>query len=169
MDLCIDGNIAQTFGPERATRYFARLLRVDPRTLRPTRPQARPHAFFITSPAVKNTPPSALIDGQPAWLLDYAIRDVGTVVPQHIWSVHHPSDDQRHYKNVPLNMPIFFVHNDRVTLGLPLLRAAAGDCMTLLGVGAAPLVGDCSTTYIRINVSNFQRHLLHQSNASDRF
>ncbi|KAI0255572.1 hypothetical protein BJV78DRAFT_1279317 [Lactifluus subvellereus] len=151
MDLCVDGNIAQTFGPERATQYFARLLRVDLRSLRPTGSQEWPHAFFITSPAVKNSPPSVLIDRQPAWLLDYAIRDVGTVVPQHIWSVHHPSDGGRYYKNVPLNMPIFFVHNDRVTLGLPLLRAAAGDCMTLLGVGAAPPVGDCSTTSIRIN------------------
>ena len=162
MDLCIDGNIAQTFGPEGATRYFARLLRVDPRSLRATGSQDWPHAFFITSPVVKNSPSSILIDGQPAWLLDYAIRDVGTVVPQYIWPVHHPSDGQRYYKNVPLNLPIFFVHKDRVTLGLPLLRAATGDCMTLLGVGATPPVGDSFTTYIRINVSIFQRHILHQ-------
>jgi hypothetical protein len=155
MDLRIDGNIAQTFGPESAAEYFARLLRVDVRSLRPIGTQEWPHAFFITSPAVEDAPPSAHIGGRPAWLLDYAIRQIGTVVPQRIWSAQNPSDAQR-YGNAQLNMPIFFVHNDRVNLGLPQPRAVAGDCAMLLGANATAPVGDCSTTYIRINVSPFQ-------------
>jgi hypothetical protein len=158
MDLCIDGNISQTFGPEGATQYFARLLRMDPRSIRITGSQEWARAFFITNPVVQNGPPSVRIDERPAWLLDYAIQDVGTVVPQHIWSAPNASDAKR-YGNVPLNMPIFFVHKNRVNLGLPLLRAAAGNCMTLLSVGAAAPVGDGSTTYIRINVSIF--HVVH--------
>lgn len=148
MDLLVDGNLAQMFHPEGAASYFARLLRVDARSLRPTISHEWPHAFFITGHAV-NAPPSILINGVPAWLLDYAIRQVGTIVPQRIWS---PSDPQR-YVNVSLNMPIFFAHRDRVNLGLPLLTAAAGHCTTLLGAGTTTPVGDCSTMYIRMNVS----------------
>jgi hypothetical protein len=161
MDLCIDGNISQTFGPEGATQYFARLLRADPRSIRVTGSQEWAHAFFITNPVVQNSAPSIRTDGQPAWLLDYAIQDVGTVVPQHIWSAQNPSDVKR-YGNVPLNMPIFFVHKNRINLGLPLLGAAAGNCTTLLSPGAAAPVGDGSTTCIRINVSNFPCRSPHQ-------
>ncbi|KAI0299036.1 hypothetical protein B0F90DRAFT_1631775 [Multifurca ochricompacta] len=99
---------------------------------------------------MQNARHSVLIHGKPAWLLDFAIRQGGTVVPQRIWSPQNPSDAQR-YAHVPLNMPIFFVHNDRKNFGLPLLKAIAGDCGTLLGLGTAAPVGDCSTTYIRIN------------------
>jgi hypothetical protein len=161
MDLCIDGNISQTFGPDGATQYFARLLRVDAQSIRATGSQEWARAFFITNPMVQNSPPSIRIDGQPAWLLDYAIQDVGTVVPQHIWSAPNPSDFKR-YGNVPLNMPIFFVHKNRINLGLPLLRAAVGDCKVLLSLGAAAPVGGGSTTYMRINVSIFPCCSPHQ-------
>jgi hypothetical protein len=166
MDLSIDGNIAQTFGPEHAAEYFARLLQIDVRTLQLVGSQEWPNAFFVTSPAVQNAPPFAHINGRPAWLLDYAIRQVGTVVPQRIWTPQNPSDAQR-FGNVPLNMPLLFVHRDRVNLGLPLLRAAAGDCVMLAGLGAAAPVGDGSTTYIRINVSIFPRSSPHR-NESER-
>jgi hypothetical protein len=157
MDLRIDGNISQTFGPECATQYFARLLRMDATSIRPTESQEWPYAFTITTPMAQNTPPSILIDGQPAWLLDYVVRAIGTVVPQHIWSAQSPSDVKR-YGNVALNMPVFFVHKDLVNHGIPLLRAAAGDCTMLLGLGTAAPVRNCSTTYIRINVSISPRH-----------
>jgi hypothetical protein len=152
MDLRIDGNIAQTFGPETAGEYFTRLLRVDSRLLQPVETQEWPNAFFITSPEVQNAPPSTQIDGQPAWLLDYAIQQVGTVVPQRIWSAQHPADAQR-YGNAPLNMPLFFVQGNRVNLGLPQPTAAGGVCSMLLGADAVAPLGDCTTTYIRINVS----------------
>jgi len=150
MDLLIDGYLAQTFGPRDAASYFARLLRVDARLLRPTAPQEWPHSFFITSPAVLGIPPSLSINGQPAWLLDYAIRQVGTVVPQRPWSPRHSLNRQSH--TTSMKMPIFFVHEDRVNLGLPLVKAVAGDREALLGAGTAAPLGNCSSTYIRINV-----------------
>jgi hypothetical protein len=153
MDLYIDGNIAQMFSPEGAMRYFARLLGVDTQSLRPTVSQERPHPFFLTSPAVENVRSSLAINGRP---LDYAISKAGTVIPQRMWSSATPTDAKRQ-ANVLLNMPIFFVQNDRVTLGLPLLRAVAGDRAeaTLLGAGNTTPVGNCSTMYIRINVCTF--------------
>jgi hypothetical protein len=145
MDLYIDGNISQMFSPEGAMRYFAHLLGVDASSLRTAVSEERPHPFFITSPAVKNAHPFIVINGRP---LDYAISQTGTVVPQRMWS--HTLADTR---SVSLNMPIFFLHEDRVTLGIPLLKAIGRDSATLLGAGDTAPVGNGSTLYIRINVS----------------
>jgi len=149
-DLHIDGNIAQMFKPQGAAMYFSRLLQADPHTLRAITTPQWPSAFFILSPPVSRARHFTVIQGHPAWLLDYAIKHGGTVVPQRIWAPQN--DTQRH---VPLNMPIFFVHNDKVNLGLPVVTAATRDCMTLYGAGTPAPVGDCSTTFIRINVSDF--------------
>jgi hypothetical protein len=145
------------FGPDCAALYFARLLKVDARSLRSTMSQEWPHAFFVTSPTVQNAPPSLPINGRPAWLLDYTIRHVGTVVPQRLWLQapgNNTSDIVRH-ANVSLNMPIFFVGNDRVSLGLPLpVAITEGDhAPPLLGAGSAAPIGSGSTAYIRICVS----------------
>ncbi|KAI9432259.1 hypothetical protein H4582DRAFT_2083754 [Lactarius indigo] len=83
-----------------------------------------------------------------AWLLNSAIENGGTVVPQRKWTP--PYENQR-YAHVPLNKPIFFVHNDRENLGLRIVTAAERDCMTLLDVGKPAPVGDASSTFIRIN------------------
>jgi len=150
MDLFVDGNIAQMFSPEGASRFFARLLGVDPRSLRPTLSQEKLHAFFITSSAVQSARPSLAIDGRP---LDYAITQAGTVVPQRMWASGIPSEsDVQRYANTSLNMPAFFVHNDRATLGLPLLKAVNGSCATLLGADDTAPIGNGSTMYVRINV-----------------
>jgi hypothetical protein len=148
MDIFVDGNIAQTFSPEGAARFFARLLGVDLQSLRPTLSQERLHAFFIVSSAVQSARPSLAIDGRP---LDYAISQAGTVVPQRMWSPGVPSDTQC-YANTSLNMPVFFVHNDRATLGLPLLKAVKGSRAILLGADDTAPIGNGSTMYIRINV-----------------
>ncbi|KAF8269609.1 hypothetical protein EI94DRAFT_933785 [Lactarius quietus] len=151
-DLYIDGMIAQMFKPEGAAAYFARLLQVDPRTL-------RDHLFdgsvtgwstaFLLRTPVPHSHPFTAIRGQPAWLLDFAIRHVGTVVQQRIWA---PQNEAQRHAHAPLNMPIFFVLNDiKVTLGVPILSAAAHDYMTLRGAGYPAQVGECSTTFIRIN------------------
>jgi len=146
------GYIARTLEPFDAAQYFTRLLHMDERFLQPIFPQEWPNAFFITSPVVHNPAPAILIGNHPAWLLDYVLRNNGTVVPQRIWSPGTPSDALR-YNNVALNMPIFFVNNDRETLGLRLINAAAGDCMSLLNARVAAPVGNCHTTSIRIKVS----------------
>jgi hypothetical protein len=133
------------FSPEGAARFFARLLGVDARSLRPTVSQGRLHAFFIMSSDVQSARPSLAINGRP---LDYAISQAGTVVPQRMWSSGIPSA----LGNTSLNMPVFFVHNDHATLGLPLPRAVGGSRATLLGAGDTAPIGNGSTMYIRINV-----------------
>jgi len=175
-DLLVDSNLAHMFGPEGAAAYFARLLKVDVRSLRPTMSREWPHAFFITSPTTSTTvqnaspsspPPSPTlyIDRRPAWLLDYTIRQVGTVVPQGIWpsgggsgsgnnNASASDTPARSAKAASLNMPIFFVGMDRVTLGLPLpVAIAEGDRVSLQGTGSPAPIGHGSTTYIRITVS----------------
>jgi hypothetical protein len=164
MELLVDGNLAHMFGPEDAALYFARLLKVDVRSLHPTMSQGWPHAFFITSPTVQNTaapqaPPALYINRRPAQLLDYTIRQAGTVVPQGIWPPGNNSTSDsppaRSAKATSLNMPIFFVGMDRVSLGLPLYAAIAeGDRAPLQGAGSPAPIGHGSTTYIRITVSN---------------
>jgi hypothetical protein len=160
MDLYVDGNIAQMFSPEGAMRYFTRLLGVDARSLHPAVSQEPPHGFFISSPAVhavvQNARPSLIIDGRP---LDYALSRAGTIVPQRMWTPANPMDAQRH-ANVSLQMPIFFIHNDRLTIGVPLLTAVRGDFPTLLNAGYMAPIGTCSTMYIRINASTFSHSMI---------
>ena len=158
MDLLVDSNLAHMFGPEGAAVYFARLLKVDVRSLQPTMSEEWPHAFFITSPTVQQNaaPPTLYINRRPAHLLDYTIRQVGTVVPQGIWPPGNSSPDSpsRSAKPVILNMPIFFVGMDRVSLGLPLpVAIAEGDRVPLQGSTSPAQIGHGSTTYIRITVS----------------
>jgi hypothetical protein len=153
------GYLAQTLGTRDTPPYLSRLTHVDERNLQHTFSTDWPDAFFITNPIIPNVHPSVYIAGRPAWLLDYVLRDYGTVVPQRIWSPGTPSDAQR-YNNVTLNLPIFFVENDRRALGLSLIHAAAGDTMRLLDARATAPVGHCHTTSIRIKVSIFQRRNL---------
>jgi hypothetical protein len=159
MDILVDSNLAHMFGPEGAAVYFARLLKADVRSLRPTMSQEWPHAFFITSSTVQqNTaPPTLYINRRPAHLLDYTIRQVGTVVPQGIWPPGNTSADtpsRGSAKPTCLNMPVFFVGMDRISLGLPLpVAIAEGDRVSLQGAGSPAQIGHGSTTYIRITVS----------------
>ncbi|SRR5258707_10907972 len=110
--------------------------------------------FWLLYPGVQEVHPTTYINNRPAWLLDYEVRNVGTVVQQGLWTPASASDNQR-YGTVPLNMPIFFVQRDGRTLGLPLNQAAAGNCAALQNARAPAPVGQCSTTTIRILVSLF--------------
>jgi hypothetical protein len=168
MDLLVDSNLAHMFGPEGAATYFARLLKVlDVRSLRPTTSPEWPHAFFITSPpstavtaqqdnnaaAAAAAAPTIYINRRPAYLLDYTIRQVGTVVPQGIWPPGNNTSSPK-AASLNLNMPIFFVGMDRISLGLPLPSAIAeGDRAPLQGASSPAQIGHGSTTYIRITVS----------------
>jgi hypothetical protein len=145
------GYIALTLGARDAPQYLTRLLRVDERFHRPIFSHEWPDVFFITNPVIPDPRPHAYIANRPAWLLDYVLRNYGTVVPQSIWSPGTPSDAQR-YNNVPLNMPIFFVQNDLRSLGLGVVHAAAGNCTGLLNARDTAPVGSCHTTSIRIKV-----------------
>jgi hypothetical protein len=138
-------------GPTQAPGYFTHLLRFDERVF-PLVVSDGP--FMLLHPALQNVRPITFIGNRLAWLLDYMLRDVGTVVSQRLWSPAATSDARR-YRTVPLNMPIFFVQRDRTTLGLPLNQAASGDCSALLNARLPAPVGHCHTTFIRIMVSIF--------------
>ena len=133
-----------------AALYFTRLLQLDESRLQFAFQEVL-GVIYIIHPALQHVPPSTSIANRPAWLLDYIWRNYGTVVPQHMWAPAAPGDVQR-YRNVS-NMPIFFVNNDRRTLGLRVVQAASGNCAGLLNGHSPAPVGDCSTTYIRARVS----------------
>ena len=158
MDLLVDSNLAHIFGPEGAALYFACLLRVDMRSLRPTMSQEWPHAFFITSPTAQNAAaaPTLYINRQPAHLLDCTIHQVGTVVPQRVEPPRNTSAviSSRSAKAASLNMPMFSVGMDRISRGLPLsVSIVENDRVPLQGAGIPAQIGHSSTTYIRITVS----------------
>jgi hypothetical protein len=141
------------FGALGAAQYLTRLLKFDDDDMRQFQlifPN-EPGAFFIIAPTVQNARP-IYIANRPAWLIDYILRNYGTVVPQRIWAPANAADAQR-YGHVRLNMPIFFVRDDRRTLGLRLVEAAEGNCAGLLDGRAPAPVGDIHTASIRLNVS----------------
>jgi hypothetical protein len=138
------------FRPGGAAAYFARLLRVDLRTLRFTPSPEWPSGFLICSPQIPHARTFTIAHGLPAWLLDFAIRPIGTIIQQRIWT---PRNETQRLAHAPLNMPIFFILNDHVTPGLPIVSAATGEHMMLRGAGTPAPVGGSYTTCIRINVS----------------
>jgi hypothetical protein len=140
-------------GTMQAPGYFTHLLRFDERVFQLVVSNG---AFLLLYPALQNVRPITYIGNRLAWLLDYMLRDVGTVVSQRLWSPAAASDAQR-YGTVPLNMPIFFVQRDR-TLGLPLNQAVSGDCSALLNARLPAPIGLGHTTIIRIMVSIFPSH-----------
>jgi hypothetical protein len=105
--------------------------------------------FFIQHAAVQHAQPSTSISNQFAMVLDYKLRDYGSVVPQGIWTPATPGD-ARHYGNVSWNMPIFLVNADRKTLGLRLKQAEAGNCAELQ---AQALVCDSIAIHMCVKVS----------------
>jgi hypothetical protein len=147
--LYTDGYIACMIGPGRAPRYFSQLLRVNEHTFQLIVSNG---IFLLLHPAVPNVHPITHIGNRPAWLLDYMLQNVGTVIPQRLWSPTTTSDAQR-YGTVPLNMPIFFVQRDRTTLGLPLNLASSGNCSALVNARHPAPVGPISTLFVRIMVS----------------
>jgi hypothetical protein len=112
-----------------------------------------PGAFFITNPPMNHCRPHHIGNNQYAWLLDYAIRHGGTVVPQLLWSPQGQGDWRRYVQQATLNLPVFFVDADG-SLGVPVAYAAAGQ-MTLRNAKEPPPLGDKTTTKIRISVCFF--------------
>ena len=136
-------------GNIHAPGYFTHLLRFNEHNFQLVVSNG---VFLLLHPAVQNVHPITYIGNRPAWLLDYIARDVGTVVPQSLWSPPTTTDAQR-YSIASLNMPIFFIQRDRTTLGLPLNQAATGNCSAILNAHQTAPVGDCHTAVIRIMVS----------------
>jgi hypothetical protein len=146
-DLLIDGYISRMFGPKGAEEYHASLLGRA----------SQPIQWFFILPEFPGiffaTPPPTVQSGQQGWAIDYVTKDTGPVIPQQIWTPRKTADAQRYVYNEQLRPPIFFVHKDRTGLGLSLIDAAGGNCMSLRDADQPAGVGTSTHAQIRINVS----------------
>ncbi|KAI9510125.1 hypothetical protein F5148DRAFT_640665 [Russula earlei] len=143
--LLIDGYIAHMFGPQDAEAYHASLLRTEPRLIQWHASGSEFLGHFFAAP------PAGLESHQQDWVIDLATKDTGLVIPQQIWAPRKPSDAQRYVYHEQLRPPIFFIHKDGESLGIPVTEAAAGNCMHLRGADQAAAVGPTNHTQIRIN------------------
>jgi hypothetical protein len=148
-ELCVDGYIAQMFGPQVAQEYHVSLLRESG--------QIQVQADVAGTDAFLATLPPGTRSGQHGWVIDYAVIERGPVIPQKIWApkkTRWVDHEQRWVDHEQLHPPIFFVHENGQDLGLPLKDAAGGNCMCLRGAEEAAPVVSSAHAQIRINVSS---------------
>jgi hypothetical protein len=129
-ELCIDGYIAQMFGPQVAQEYHVSLLKRESGQIQVQADVAGTDAFLAT-------PPPGTRSGQHGWVIDYAVIERGPVIPQKIWAPKKFSDMLRWVDHEQLHPPIFFIHENGQDLGLPLKDAAGGNCMCLRGAASS--------------------------------
>ena len=167
-DLLIDGYISQSFHPNKdAEDYLCYLLKTNQAGLRQsclTLPAPDNSGVIFVARGAPNTfaprPLTQDQSGYPLWLLDHSVVRMGTVVPQSLWSPKNVNDQRQYVAEAPLELPIFFTHENGV-LGLPLNDAAKGRCHTLCDARMQAPLGGKHTTYIRILVSTFGLVILH--------
>ena len=144
-DYLTDGYISNTIG-SRAEGYIARLFGVDAASIQ----AIRQTAFYVFNPPSYSIPPALSVHGRDAWLLDFAVRSGGSVVPQQLWSPQGQSDRRRYVEQAQIRMPVFFI-NTNGSLGVPVVSAAAGN-MQLRDGHLPPQLADKRTVKLRINV-----------------
>ena len=158
--LPLDGYTAHTFTPKDAEMYLVGLLkRAHPRQIQ--------WRTDVTG-AILAAPPAGLMSDQRDWVIDYAVRDTGSVIRQKIWTPRQMSDEVRRVDHEQLNCPIFFIHNNGQDLGIPLIEATRGNCMSLRDAEEAAPVGRSTHIQIRINVSLILMFMPHISNLIGR-
>jgi hypothetical protein len=150
-DLFIDGYIAQMFGPLDAEAYYVSLLNREPTQIQ---------CHVDVTGAFLDATPLELASDRYDWVIDYAARDTGPVIQQKIWTPRRPSDRVRRVDHEHLPPPIFFIHNNGRDLGLPLVEAAGGNCMSLRGAEEEAPVGPSAHAQIRINVSSISAFIV---------
>lgn len=161
-ELLVDGYISRAFHPNKDVEtYFSHLLKLragDVKDLCLTiqSPSGSGEVFVIqAAPRHLQSRPTMFCNRVPVWLLDYVIKDIGTVVPQTLYIPHNRSDYGRYVEEAELQMPIFFVHENG-DLGLPLEDAISGQCHTLRHADTQAQLGGRSTTHIRILWPGYQ-------------
>jgi hypothetical protein len=145
-DYLTDGYISYTIGSRIAESYIAHLFGVDAASIQ----AIRQNAFYVFNPPSYYIPPALSVHGRDAWLLDFAVRSGGSVVPQQLWSPQVQGDRHRYVDQMQSRLPVFFV-NANGNLGVPVMNAAAGD-MQLRGGHVPPQLADKRTVKLRINV-----------------
>jgi len=163
-DLLVDGYISRAFYPNRnAELYISHLLKTT-RNLKELyqtlpAPVGSGVVFVIREASRPLRPPPLMWDsGVPLWLLDYVIKDIGTVVPQTLWIPHNRNDFRQHVEEADLQMPIFFIHENG-DLGLSLEDAVNGRHSTtgaLRDARAQAQLGGKTTTHIRISWPGYE-------------
>ncbi|KAH9993730.1 hypothetical protein BJV74DRAFT_770768 [Russula compacta] len=150
-DFLTYGYISNTFSPRVAEYYIASLFRVHPAAIQAYSLglQGCNGAYFVLNQPMNYGLPPVQANGQHYWLLDYAVRPGGSIVPQQLWIPQGQGDWRRYVEQAQLHMPVFFV-NTNGTLGVPVVNAAAGQ-MSLRGANAPAPLGDKTTTKIRIS------------------
>jgi hypothetical protein len=148
-DLLIDGYISHMFGPLDAEKHHATLLRREPQLIQWYSIPIFPGIFFAESP----TEPGFDQELEPeSWAIDYVVKDMGVVIPQQRWAPRPSADAQRYIHHQELCPPIFFLHEDGESLGLPLVEAACGECSHLQDAMHAAAISSITYTQICINV-----------------
>jgi hypothetical protein len=153
-ELLVDGYISRAFYPNRSAElYFSHLLKTS-RNLKDLyqtlpAPVGSGEVFVIRGPL--RPPPLMWDSGVPLWLLDYVIKDIGTVVPQTLWTPRNRNDFKVHVEEADLQLPIFFIHGNG-DLGLSLEDAVNGHHGTLRDARTPAQLGGKTTTHIRISV-----------------
>ncbi|KAF8269840.1 hypothetical protein EI94DRAFT_1798831 [Lactarius quietus] len=153
-ELLVDGYISRAFYPNKAAEvYLSHLLKTSNfRELCQTLPSPNGKVFVVRDTS-RFLPPSDLND--VPLLLDYVVKDIGTVVPQTLWTPHNKNDLKQHVEEADLQLPIFFIQNG--DLGLSLEDAVNGRChSTLRDARTYAQLGGKTTTHIRISWPGYE-------------
>ena len=147
-----DGYISYTFTPQMAEFFLVQLLfKVgNSASIETIRDPNGSGAYFVFNHPSHYSPPPLTINGRGAWVLDYAVRSGGSVVPQELWFPQGPGDRRRYVDQAQFRMPVFFIGRDG-SLGVPVINAAAGQ-IELRDVVLPPPLLDKTTAKIRIAV-----------------
>jgi hypothetical protein len=158
-----DGYISHTLNRPNAEFFIVHLLfKVDDiESIEVIRDPNGSGAYFTFNHPSRYSPPPLTMNERGAWVLDYAVRSGGSVVPQELWVPQSQGDRRRYVDQAQFRMPVFFVGGNG-SLGVPVLNAAAGH-IQLRDVVLPPPLQDKTTTKIRIAVRalcfSFPHHL----------
>ncbi len=150
-----EGFLTKMFGRRDAAFFIESLLKVDVRNVYLVGNVPGCHnALMVQSPSNQDAHVDAFAppNNQPLWILDMIPPPMYQVVPQKIWTPPNQSDWRRYVEQACLRMPVFFIQNDGA-IGLPLVRALAGDRASLRGADMPAPLGGGHSTQIRIAVS----------------
>ena len=150
--LLVDGYISQTFRSRTAERYFLNLLKSTSVPSHVTLSYSEWEDYFFFVQSVPPHIPRQFSSLPGFWLLDRGIVDMGTVVPQRMWSPHSSLDRRHLVERAQLQMPIFFEGEDR-KVGISLAALSTSRFYHLRDANNPAPLNHKASTYIRIAVS----------------